>query len=146
MRQQGKYGWYPCDWATYRKLKALNIDYDKALHEKARWERWERKEPQNRVVRAKLKDSKGNVVGYAAAIPQTEPEITSIFLTKVVRKTQWKNGKYYKDGIDETVVELTSLPIFEDYWKSRYPVAGEEGVSSLSMNLDLINELYNKLK
>ena len=146
MKQQGKYGWYPCDWATYQKLKALNMDYNKALHEKAAWERWDRKEPQNRVVRAKLKDSKGNVVGYAAPVPQKEPAITSIFLKKVVKRVQWgKKGQYYKDGKDEIFVELTDLPIFEDYWKARYPVAGEEGVSPLSLKLDLINELHGKL-
>lgn len=146
MRQQGKYGWYPCDWATYKKLKALNMNYDKALHEKARWERWDRKEPQNRVVRAKLKDSNGNVVGYAAPIPQAEPEITSIFLKKVVKKVNFdKKGNYHKNGIDQTFAELTDLPIFNDYWKARYPVAGEEGVDSLSMKLDEINELYSRL-
>lgn len=146
MRQQGKHGWYPCDWATYQKLKALNMDFDKALHQKAAWERWDRKEPQNRVMRARLKDSTGKVVGYAAPIPLPEPELSSIFLKKVVKKVQWsKKGGYHKDGIEETFVELDKLPIFEDYWKSRYPVAGEEGVSPLSLKLDEIEELHKKL-
>lgn len=146
MKQQGKYGWYPCDWDTYKKLKALNMAYDKALREKAAWERWDRKEPQNRVSRVKLKNSAGEVVGYAAPVPQPEPELTSIFCKKVVKNVKWgKKGGYYKDGKDETFVELYQPPIFPDYWKARYPVAGEEGVSPLSLKLDAINELYSKL-
>ncbi len=146
MNEKGKYGWYPCDWETYRKLKALNMDYDKALHQKAAWDRWDRKEPQNRVMRAKLKDNNGKVVGYAAPVPLPEPALTSLFCKKVVKNVKWgKKGQYYKDGKDETFVEMVTMPIFEDYWKARYPVAGEEGVSPLSLKLDVIKELYDKI-
>jgi hypothetical protein len=146
MRQQGKYGWYPCDIETYHKLKKLNMAFNKALHEKAAWERWDRKEPQNRVIRAKLKNSSGQVVGYAVAVPQPEPELTSIFCKKVIKNVKWgKKGQYYKDGKDETFVEMVDLPIYQDYYNARYPVVGEEGVSSLKMNLELINELHGKL-
>ena len=146
MRQQGKYGWYPCDIETYHKLKKLNMAFNKALHEKAAWERWDRKEPQNRVIRAKLKDSTGRVVGYQASIPMPEPELTSIFCKKVVKRVQWgKKGGFFKDGIDETHIELSDLPIYQDYCNARYPVAGEEGVSSLKMNMEIINELHGKI-
>jgi hypothetical protein len=146
MRHQGKYGWYPCDIETYHKLKKLNMAYDKALHEKAAWDRWDRKEPQNRVIRGKLKNSSGQIVGYQAPLPMPEPELTSIFCKKVVKKVTWgKKGQFYKDGKEETFVELTDLPIYEDYYRARYPVVGEEGVSPLSMKLDLINELHGKL-
>lgn len=146
MKQQGKWGYYPCDWETYRKLKELNMAYTKAMHEKAAWERWDRKEPQNRVIRGKLKNSSGQVVGYQAPLPMPEPELTSIFCKKVVKKVIWgKKGQYYKDGKEETFVELTDLPIYEDYRKARYPVVEEEGVTGLSMKLDLINELHGKL-
>jgi hypothetical protein len=148
MRNQGKYGWYPCDIDTYRKLKKLNMAYTKAQHEKAAWDRWDRKEPQNRVMRGKLKNSSGQVVGYQAPLPMPEPELTSIFCKKVVRNVKWgKKGQFYKDGKDETYVELTDLPIYQDYRNARYPVAGEEGVSEFSSSkLDLINELHAKLK
>jgi len=146
MKQEGKYGWYPCDVETYHKLKALNMAFTKALHEKAAWDRWDRKEPQNRVIRAKLKNSAGQIVGYAVAVPQPEPALTSIFCKKVIKNVKWgKKGQYYKDGKDETFAELVDLPIYADYRKARYPVAGEEGVDGLSMKLELINELYGNL-
>lgn len=145
MKQQGKYGWYPCDWATYQKLKKLNMAYDKALHEKACWERWDRKEPQNRVVRNKLKDLAGRVVGYAAPTPLPEPELTSIFCKKVVRKVQFdKKGNYHKDGVEETFVEVEKMSIYEDYRKARFP-STEDNVGSLSLKSELIDELHNKL-
>ncbi len=145
MKQQGKYGWYPCDWATYQKLKQLNMAYDKALQDKARWERWDRKEPQNRVSRARLRDSAGNIVGYAAPVPLAEPEVCPIFCKKVVKNVKWgKKGQYYKDGKDETFVEMVKLPIYEDYRKARYPVT-EEQVLALSLSLDLINSFHDKL-
>jgi hypothetical protein len=31
MVHEGKYGYYPCDWDIYHKLKELNMAYTKAL-------------------------------------------------------------------------------------------------------------------
>jgi hypothetical protein len=146
MQHEGKYGWYPCDWATYRKLKELNMAYTKAMHEKAAWERWDRKEPQNRVIRGKLKNSKGQVVGYQAPIPMPEPELTTFFCKKVVKNVKWgKKGQYYKEGKDETFVELVDSSVPKDYRNARFPVAGQEGVTPLTLTLETINVLHNKL-
>jgi|SRR5581483_5304168 len=129
MAHKGKFGWYPCDWATYQKLKKLNMVYDKALRSKARWDCWNRKEPQNRVSRVKLKDSSGRVVGYGVSVPLKEPEVCPIFCVKI-----------------GNLVKMVDLPIYQDYCRARYPVLGEEGVSGLSMSLELIEKLHNILK
>ena len=48
---RSRWGYYPYDYETYLKLKQLNRIYYKALKQSARWERWARKAPQNRVYR-----------------------------------------------------------------------------------------------
>lgn len=143
---QGKYGWYPCDRETYHKLKKLNMAWNKALHEKSRWERWDRKEPQNRVIRSKIRNSAGQVVGYQAAVPMPEPEIGNLFCQKVVKNVKFtKKGQYFKDGIDETSVEMVGLAIYENYRKARYPVATEGECLELSLTLEEIDDLCSKL-
>jgi hypothetical protein len=47
---QSKWGFHPCSRETLRKLRQLQVYSIHALHQEARLERWERKEPQNRVL------------------------------------------------------------------------------------------------
>jgi hypothetical protein len=143
---QGKYGFYPCDWEVYHKLKVINMAFTKAISQKAAWERWDRKRPQNRVIRFKIKDAQGRVIGYENPIPMPEPEVCPIFCNKIVKKVQWdKQNNYHKDGIEETFMELSTLPIYEDYRRARYPVQAEEAVEFLSLSSQLIDELYRKV-
>lgn len=143
---KGKFGWYPCDITTYHKLKAINLAFDQAVHKMKAWERWERKDPNNRVSRKKLKDSTGRVVGYGVAEPITEPDICSVFCNKVVRKVNWdKNGTYYKDGIERTFVEC-GASFYEDYRKARYPIENEADCQKLSRSLEEIDKLYLLIK
>jgi len=143
---QGKYGWYPCDRETYHKLKKLNMALTQAIRKKSAWDRWDRKEPQNRVIRTKIRDSLRRVIGFQEPVPMPEPEVYGIFCQKVVKNVKvGKKGQYYKDGCDETFVEMNGLSICEDYKKSRYPVATKEECVELSLNTAQINELYSRL-
>lgn len=45
---QSRWGYHPCGKELFLKLKKLNILAQKALRQMAVWERWNRKEPQNR--------------------------------------------------------------------------------------------------
>jgi hypothetical protein len=45
---KNRFGYYPCSWETYRKLKRLNYLRIESLISNARWNRWNRKQPQNR--------------------------------------------------------------------------------------------------
>jgi hypothetical protein len=143
----GKYGYHPCDWQTYQKLKKINMALTEAIHMKAAWERWYMKEERNRVIRKRIKDSNGQVIGYEDPIPCPEPPLCPVFSTKIVNMSKWdKHHVYHKDPVEVISIELTKLPIYEDYRKARYPSASEESCSLLSINLDLVNELYEKVK
>jgi hypothetical protein len=129
MTQQGKWGWYPCNIEVYHKLKAINLAYDNALHQMKTWQRWNRKDPKNRVSRKKLKDSNGQVVGYGIAEPIAEPEICPIFSKK-----------------NKDLVKMIENSVYEDYRKARYPVGSEAEVLPLSINLAKIDKLYSAIK
>lgn len=147
MAHQGKYGWYPCDLETYHKLKAINLAYDQAIHKMKAWKRWERKDPKNRVIRRKLKDSTGQVVGYGLAEPMSEPEICPVFCKKVVKKVYFdKANNYHKNGLDWTDVELIESSVYDDYRKARYPVASEAEVIQLDIGQGRIDKLYLAIK
>lgn len=46
---KGKYGYYPCDYNSYKLLKQLCIWHLDALRRRAAYKRWEVKQPQNRT-------------------------------------------------------------------------------------------------
>lgn len=50
---KGRWGWYPCDYETYRKLKRLNFLAFQCLRRLGEHARWERKDPKNRVIRTR---------------------------------------------------------------------------------------------
>jgi hypothetical protein len=45
---QSRWGFHPCDFQGFKKLKRLHAAYYKGLRLIAKHKRWERKEPQNR--------------------------------------------------------------------------------------------------
>jgi hypothetical protein len=45
---QSRFGFHPCDYATYRQLKTLHRAYWQAVYDFHCWHRWWRKRPENR--------------------------------------------------------------------------------------------------
>lgn len=45
---RSRFGYHPCDFATYEKLRALKKRYWQANRDFHRWWRWQRKQPENR--------------------------------------------------------------------------------------------------
>jgi hypothetical protein len=138
---KSKWGFHPCSYETYRKLRKLNALYGEALKQLAQWNRWNNKAPHNRVIRKKIRDSKGHTVGYQAPIPWDEPEIDSIFLDRKEKKVYGHQGHSYKHGIMVPYYELLDYGIPEDYRRC-YPVATAEEVQPLSISESEIDRLY----
>ncbi len=133
---QSKWGFHPCDRETCKKLKEINKFLTKARHQKAAWERWDRKMPHNRVIRRKLRDSQGRAVGYAAPEPMPEPELDSVFCHKQTGpRHQWTKEEV-------TTVSLVYAEMENYYREARYPVH-EEACSVFSQStLRMIEEIY----
>lgn len=45
---KSRWGFHPCDYETFRKLKAIHKWFWEFLHDYAAWQRWDRKFPKNR--------------------------------------------------------------------------------------------------
>jgi hypothetical protein len=45
---KSRWGYHPCDFATFAKLKLLHKRYWQTVYDFHRWHRWLRKKPQNR--------------------------------------------------------------------------------------------------
>jgi len=71
---ESKFGFHPCDRETYMKLKKLNHWFFQAQQRAARWNRWARKDKQNRVIRRFIRNDKGQKIGCKIVGPMPEPQ------------------------------------------------------------------------
>ena len=142
---KSRFGYHACDYATYQKVRKLNSLYCEAQKKFAAWQRWNNKEPQNRVIRKKIRDSKGHVVGYQAPVPMPEPPMDSTFLHKRERKVYRHGGWQHKHGVAVTYYELLDYGnlIREDYRRTK-PVPTPEEIVPLKMNEETINIMYER--
>ena len=83
---RSRWGFHPCDYATCRKLKLLNRLYLRAVRLAHAWARWQRKDLHNRVVRRRIRNEKGQTVGYAPPVPLPEPKLCPLLSRKVVER------------------------------------------------------------
>ena len=97
---KSRFGYHPCSYETFRKLKDLHKAYWQAVRDFHRWFRWDRKESQN----------------------QPEPKYCSLFLENkgwlryTVSDDGHRRGKYFpKKLIDHGIIEL--------YQQARMPSA-----------------------
>lgn len=92
---QGRWGYYPCSYETYQKLRKLFGFYLKQRRMDAAHERWARKEPQNRVQRERIKDASGRVIGRRIVGPLPEPPQMKVPISHWVEE-DYRNARYPK--------------------------------------------------
>jgi hypothetical protein len=140
---QSRWGFHPCDYQTYRKLKFLNLAYLKAVRQARAWMRWKRKDPHNRVIRRRKRNDKGQTIGYEKPIPMPAPRICEVFSRKILEKCYVdKKGNYCKEGFMEEKVVMLDLGVAQDYAASRIPRNTKEEVVPLRNSLEAIIELF----
>jgi len=125
---KSRWGFHPCDYQTFKKLKFLHKLYHEALRKKAEWERWERKAPWNRVIRHKIRNSQGQVIGFQPPVCRPEPELCPVFNEKVKE------------------VHMRNLDVFADYQNARHPSPLPEEVQPLKLSLEEIDRLYQQVQ
>jgi hypothetical protein len=144
---RSRWGFHPCEYATYRKLKLLNMVYERAVRLAHAWERWKRKDPHNRVSRRRLRDAGGRTIGYAEPVPLPEPPLCPVFSRKVQeRRFVDKKGHCSKEGFLEEKV-VTDVPLIaSDYSAARRPAADAAAVPRLHHTAAQIDELYEQAR
>jgi hypothetical protein len=134
MAHRSKWGWHPCDYETYRLLKALNRLCERARRQCAAWHRWRRKLPHNRVLRRAVVDGHGNKVGVEVVGPRPEPELTPPFCA---RRQAWtrrgEDGRPLREWRPTETVEFNDHGVPEAYAAARRPAPTEEGVARLRL-------------
>ena len=125
---KGRFGFHACDYETYRKLKKLYAYYWKSLRAYAEWERWNRKDPSNRILRKWTRNDKGQKISFEVVGPKPEPGRYPVFV----------NTNYY--GAKGTH-RLKSESVIDDYQKARMPYATESSVPTLSLSVAKIDQM-----
>lgn len=144
---QSRWGFHPCDYSTNRKLKALNQIYLRAVRLAHAWARWKRKDPHNRVLRRRIRNEKGQTIGYEPPISLPEPNICPIFSQKIVEiRHVDKQGNFSRQGFGEERVLTDDLCIPVDYASARKPVRNPTEVQPLHRTLAELDELYEKAR
>src|SRR5712691_10368216 len=117
---QSRWGFHPCDYQTFRKLKFLNQIFLHAARLAHAWQRWKRKDPHNRVIRRRIRNDKGQTIGYEPPVPMPEPKICPVFSQKVFENRHVdKKGNLSKGGFMEEKVVTDDLWIPGDYSSAR---------------------------
>lgn len=98
---KSRFGFHPCDHETYLKLKKLYKSYWKSLYREGDWERWNRKEPQNRIIRKWERNEKGQRVGCKILGPKPEPKKYPLFRFDVW--TEFQNARMPKPNAESVI-------------------------------------------
>ncbi len=142
-----RWGFHPCDYSTYRKLKVLNLVYLRAVRLAHAWTRWKRKDPHNRVIRRRIRNEKGQTIGYEPPVALPEPKTCSVFSQKVIEKLHVdKKGIFSREGFVEERVVTDDFCIPSDYSSARVPAANPSEVQPLHHSVAEIEELYEKAR
>lgn len=140
---RSRWGFHPCDYPTYRMLKELNQLYLRAVRLARAWERWQRKDPQNRVMRRRIRNEKGQTIGYEMPIPQPEPKICPVFSQKMFEKRHVdKKGCVFPEGFMAETLVTADFSIPADYASARTPRPDEASVRPLHGSAAELEELY----
>jgi hypothetical protein len=144
---QSRWGFHPCDYSTYRKLKFLHHAYLKSVRLAHVWQRWRRKDPHNRVMRRRIRNDKGQTIGYEPPVPIPEPQMCPVFSRKVPeRRHVNKKGQFFRDGFLEEKVVTDDFGIVADYAAARKPAKEKAEVQPLRMPLETIDALYEQAR
>jgi len=144
---QSRWGFHPCDYQTYRKLKFLNQVYLQAVRLAHAWARWKRKDPHNRVIRRRIRNEQGDVIGYEPSVPLPEPSICPVFAQKFVEKRHVdKKGNFSREGFMAEKVVTDGHWIPAAYATARKPVAEPSEVQPFGYPLAKLEELCEQAR
>ncbi|MGE3806079.1 MAG: hypothetical protein AB7K24_15520 [Gemmataceae bacterium] len=144
---RSRWGYHPCSYETFLLLKELNREYERAVRQVAAWRRWHRKAPRNRVSQPRLRNEKGQRIGYGPPAPIPEPPVCSIFAQIVqVRRFVDREGNACSCGYFEPEATLESPTVALAYRQARFPVATAADVKSLEQSTADIRRLHEALQ
>jgi len=146
MVHQSRWGWHPCDYATFLLLKRLNRACEEARRRHAAWRRWQRKLPHNRVVRRRLRDAQGRRVGSEVVGPMPEPPLPPLVCVRRLVPAVWgADGRPLQEPRLVEDVVFGDLGIPEAYRSARRPAPSAEQVRPLRITEEELRRLVAEL-
>jgi len=154
---KSRWGLHPCKYEHYRKLKFLNHKLMQAQIMQAAYERYWRKDPQNRVIKKYERNAEGQKISYTTR-PKSDPKLCSV-LTKervrpatvttsgqvpiwVERNKDAETAKIVRSKFFEDRGVWTADPgIVEDYKLARYPVKTAQELQPLKLAVSDVDAL-----
>lgn len=143
---QTKHGFVSYSYKNYKKLKRLQYLYHIALTQAGKWERWVRKDPDNRVIRSYRKNALGQRIGCDIVGLSEEPKVLSMFTTKLVNDKKQvipRHGNYGTITWFTAWVNNSDLGILSEYRKAKYPVL-EKSCEKALFDDEKINNLLEQ--
>jgi len=122
---KGSWGYYPCSYLTFCKLKFLKKKFHEALRQHAKWERWIEKEPQNK------EDPPDLVPGFSNLIPYSAKEAWHVYWLaqqEQISRRKVRNGwiSYITDNAVEEAFHIARMPQFDFEKIEPLPISVEE--------------------
>lgn len=145
---QSNWGYHPISFESSKKLRFINGVYAKAQHLAGAWERWDRKLPENRVVKRAVRDASGLKIGTEIVkdnsgnpVAWAEPNICSLFHEKVpshVKYGGYIRGSAKDNGFGEKILSASR--------QARIPQPTPEDVQPFPFTEEEIDRLYEAAK
>jgi hypothetical protein len=131
---QSKWGFHPTSYETSKKLRFINKVFALARRNAGSWQRWERKDPHNRVHKNR---KTGEIISL------NEPVVCELFHEKIpTRRSSYSNCKIlpncFSNGLGEHILELSR--------QARIPVANASDVKPLDFDDAKINFYFDLAK
>ena len=125
---ESRWGFHPCSYETFVKLKKLHKAFWQSEYKLAAWKRWSAKLPHNRIKFRWIRNEQGQKVGKEILGMREEPKCSELF----VKTDKW--GRKF----------VSSHGIIDAYNQARMPKPKEE-VKPLSICESMIDHLYSQL-
>lgn len=146
---QSRWGYHPCSYETFCKLKQLAVVVQKADRICHQFQRWFRKSPRNRVARPRIYNDNGWVIGYGDPVSIPEPRQPS--RTLVVKRSRSSrvdvNGTIHDAKVSVKRLKLTMVAqvILDCRAIASKPKPSQDKVTPLLLSELDINRLYDEL-
>lgn len=138
---QSRFGYHPCDKETYLKLKRLKKVFYEELKRFADWNRWNRKQPQNRVIRKWIRNETRQKIGCEIVGPRPEPSLPKVFIAR--KKVYNTTGAGFENGMYNYRWTLDDYGLSEEIYNCR-PKSSPQDVKPMRMTIEQIDELLAK--
>lgn len=129
---KSRWGYHACDHATFLKLKKLKKLYFKALYRYGEWVRWDRKQPQNRILRKWYRNDKGQKTGFEIVGKKPEPQMYPVF----------GSYRYVAEGCHP----LNDMGVLDAFNIARHPYPTPEAVQPLGLTVEQIDNMLAHLE